>query len=227
MTNAETKAQLLLCTEPNPELAARLTRLLEERLGSLPDGQRAGRVLVRLLDDPMRGHVTDGRPVYEAVVEIGPLTDAGLLAGCLQGAAADLYRDVDVDRSAVIAGVTETIKPGTGDLQLSFVMSHRPDLPVVEFHRYWLEEHTRHARTEFFLGYHQFHGDPVLSAALAEKAGFARSDVDGIAECYLDSIAGFTADPPTERGDRENFADAATEVGHIFQVFPILHNETV
>lgn len=217
MTNAKTKAQLLLSAEPNPALAARLTGFLEERLGRLPDGQQAGRVLVRLLDDPMRGHVRDGRPVYEAVVEIGPLADADLLAGCLQDAAADLYGAVDVDRSAVIAGITETIKPGTGDLQLSFVMSRRPDLPVAEFHRYWLEEHARHARTEFFLGYHQFHGDPVLSAALAERAGFARSDVDGVAECYLDSIAGFTADPPTERGDRENFADAATEVGVILR----------
>ncbi|MCY3631596.1 MAG: EthD domain-containing protein [bacterium] len=223
MANAETKAQLLICAEPNPGLAARLTGFLAERLSSLPEGERTGRVLVRLLDDPMRGHVTDGRPAYEAVVEFGPLADPGLLVGCLQDAATALYGAVDIDRSAVIAGRTDTIKPGTGDLQLSFVLSRRPDLSAAEFHRYWLEVHARHARTEFFLGYHQFHGDPELSAILASAARFPRSDVDGVAECYLDSIAGFGADPPTERGDRVNFADEATEVGVILRaarVFP-------
>ncbi|MDE0605158.1 MAG: EthD domain-containing protein [bacterium] len=217
MATAGTKAQLLLCAEPNPGLAARLTKFLEERLGRLPEGKRAGRVLIRLLDDPMRGHVTDERPTYEAVVEIGPLSDPDLLAGCLRDAATALYGAVDIDHSAAIAGTKTTIKPGTGDLQLSFVMGRRPDLTAAEFHRYWLEEHARHARTEFFLGYHQFHGDPDLSAALARAAGFARRGVDGVAECYLDSIAGFTADPPTERGDRENFVDAATEVGVILR----------
>ena len=223
MANAKTKAQLLICAVPDPGLAARLTSFLEERLGGMPDGERAGRVLVRLLDDPMRGHVTDGRPAYEAVVEIGPLADPDLLAGCLGDAATALYGAVDIDRSAAIAGTTETIKPGTGNLQLSFVMSRRPDLATVEFHRYWLEEHARHARTEFFLGYHQFHGDPELSATVARAAGFDRSDVDGVAECYLESVSGFSADPPTERGDRVNFSDGATEVGVILRavrVFP-------
>ncbi|MCY3637174.1 MAG: EthD domain-containing protein [bacterium] len=223
MANAKTKAQLLICAEPSPGLAARLTSFLEERLGGLPDGDRAGRTLVRLLDDPMRGHVTDRRPAYEAVVEFGPLADPDLLIRCLQDSATALYGAVDIDRSAVIAGTTETIKPGTGDLQLSFVMSRRPDLAPAEFHRYWLEVHALHARTEFFLGYHQFHGDPELSATLASAAGIPRSDVDGVAECYLDSIAGFSADPPTERGDRVNFADGATEVGVILRaarVFP-------
>ena len=90
MATAGTKAQLLLCAEPNPGLAARLTKFLEERLGRLPEGKRAGRVLIRLLDDPMRGHVKDERPTYEAVVEIGPLPDPDLLAGCLQDAATAL-----------------------------------------------------------------------------------------------------------------------------------------
>ena len=217
MATTGTKAQLLLCAEPNPGLSARLTGFLEERLGSLPHGERAGRVLIRLLDDPMRGHVTDERPAYEAVVEIGPLADPDPLARCLRDAATALYGAVDIDRSAVIAGTTATIKPGTGDLQLSFVMSRRPDLATAEFHRYWFEEHARHARTDGMLAYHQFHGDPDLSAALARASGFGRSDVDGIAECYLDSIAGFGLDPPTERGDRENFADATTEVGVILR----------
>ena len=217
MTNAGTKAQRLLCAEPNPELAARLTGFLEERLGGLPHGQRAGRVLVRLPDDPMRGHVTDGRPVYEAVVEIGPVADPDRLVGCLRDAATALDGAVDIDRSAVIAGTTAIIKPGIGELQLSFIMGRRPDMTEVEFHRYWRHEHVRHAHTDGMLGYHQFHGEPVLSAALADAAGFARSDVDGIAECYLESVAGFSANPPTDRGDRVNFADEATEVGVILQ----------
>ena len=223
MEKAETKAQLLICAEPSPELATRLISFLEERLDGLPDGERAGRVLARLLDDPMRGHVTDGRPTYEAVVEIGPLADPDQLTGCLQDAATALYGAVDIDRSAVIAGRTDTIKPGTGDLQLSFVMSRRPDLSAAEFHRYWFEVHALHARTEFFLGYHQFHGNPELSDNLANAAGFTRSDVDGVAECHLESVAGFSADPPTERGDRVNFSDGATEVGLILRtvrVFP-------
>ncbi|MCY3910679.1 MAG: EthD domain-containing protein [bacterium] len=217
MANAETKAQLLICAEPNPGLATRLTGFLAERLGSLPEGERTGRVLVRLLDDPMRSHVTDGRPAYEAVVEFGPLADPSLLIGCLQDTATALYGAVDIDRSAVIAGRTDTIKPGTGDLQLSFVMSRRPDLSAAEFHRYWLDVHAHHARTEFFLGYHQFHGNSELSATLASAAGFPRSDVDGVAECYLESVAGFSADPPTERGDRVNFSDGTTEVGVILR----------
>ena len=217
MTNAGTKAQLLLCAEPNLELAARLTGFLEQRLAGLPGGERAGRVLVRLPDDPMRGHVIDGRPVYEAVVEIGPVADPDRLAGCLQDAATTLDSTVDIDRSAVIAGTTATIKQGIGELQLSFIMSRRPDMTEAEFHRYWRHEHVRHAHTDGMLGYHQFHGESELSAALADAAGFARSDVDGIAECYLESVAGFSADPPTDRGDRVNFADEATEVGVILR----------
>ncbi len=211
------KAQLLLCAAPDPELAAQLTRFLETWLAGAPDGERAGRVLIRLPDDPMRGHVTDGRPTYEAIVEIGPMASAEKLVGLLRGAASDLGGVVDIGRSAVIAGTTAAIKPGTGELQLSFIMSRRPDMTKSEFHRYWRHEHVRHAHTDGMVGYHQFHGDPVLSAELAAASGFHRCDVDGIAECYLDSVAGFTANPPTDRGDRVNFADEATEVGVILR----------
>ncbi len=217
------KAQLLLCAAPDPGLAAQFSSFLKERLAMLPDGERSGRVLVRQPDDPMRGHVTDGRPTYEAIVEIGPMASPDTLVESLRGASSALGDLVEIGASAVIAGSVATIKPGTGELQLSFIMSRRPDMSRAEFHRYWRHEHVRHAQTDGMVGYHQFHGDPILSAELAAASGFDRCDVDGIAECYLNSVAGFTANPPTDRGDRVNFADEATEVGVILRaarVFP-------
>ncbi|MCQ3811855.1 MAG: EthD domain-containing protein [Acidimicrobiia bacterium] len=211
------KAQLLLCAAPDPELAGQLTRFLETWLAGAPDGERSGRVLVRLPDDPMRGHVTDGRPTYEAIVEIGPMSSPNTLVESLRGASSALGDLVEIGASAVIAGTVATIKPGTGDLQLSFIMSRRPDMTAAEFHRYWRYEHVRHAHTDGMVGYHQFHGDPILSAELAAASGFDRCDVDGIAECYLEHVVGFTTNPPTDRGDRVNFADEATEVGVILR----------
>ena len=217
------KAQLLLCAAPDPGLAAQFSSFLKERLAMLPDGERSGRVLVRLPDDPMRGHITDGRPTYEAILEIGPVPRPETLVESLRGASSALSDLADIGASAVIAGSTAVIKPGTGDLQLSFIMSRRPDMTAAEFHRYWRYEHVRHAHTDGMVGYHQFHGDPDLSDQLAAASGFDRCDVDGIAECYLDSVAGFTANSPTDRGDRVNFADEAAEVGVILRaarVFP-------
>lgn len=211
------KVQLLLCAEPEPDLEDELTNFLQRRLQGMPKGEWAGRILIRLPDDPMRGHVTDGRLTYEAIVELGPVARSEMLFGLVRDASSELDGIVDIDRSAVIAGTTATIKQGIGELQLSFIMGRRSDMAEAEFHRYWRHEHVRHAHTDGMLGYHQFHGESELSAALAAAAGFARSDVDGIAECYLESVTGFSADPPTDRGDRVNFADEATEVGIIFR----------
>ena len=137
----------------------------------------------------------------------------------MTGLGYDVADVADLDRSAAICGTVETIKPGTGPLQLSYCMSRRVDLSAAEFGEYWLDVHApRHARTEGMASYRQFHGHPDWSDAAASSAAVGISTIDGIAEAHLRSTGAFEGIPPADRGDRVNFVDEATEVGMLSRI---------
>src|SRR5690349_14430978 len=93
-------------------------------------------------------------------------------------------------------------------IKLVFVIRRREDLPLEEFHRYWLEEHGPLARSLLEqLGarrYVQTHTlDTDLNAALAAPRGTAEA-YDGLAEIWWDSLDAFLAAAGSEAGQGAN-----------------------
>ena len=93
-------------------------------------------------------------------------------------------------------------------IKLVFVIRRREDVPLEEFHRYWLEEHGPLAgRLLEPLGvrrYVQTHTlDTDLNAALAEPRGTAEA-YDGVAEVWWDSLDALVAVTSTEEGQLAN-----------------------
>ena len=104
-------------------------------------------------------------------------------------------------------------------IKLVFVIRRREDLPLEEFHRYWLEEHGPLARS--LLGplgarrYVQTHTlDTDLNGALAASRGTAGA-CDGLAEIWWDSLDALVAATTTEEGRRANETLAEDEARFI------------
>jgi uncharacterized protein (TIGR02118 family) len=104
-------------------------------------------------------------------------------------------------------------------IKLVFVIRRREDMPVEEFHRYWLEEHGPLARGILEeLGAHRYVQTHTLrselNAALAETRGTAEA-YDGIAEIWWDSLDALVAALGSEAGQRANETLTADEARFI------------
>jgi uncharacterized protein (TIGR02118 family) len=93
-------------------------------------------------------------------------------------------------------------------IKLVFVIRRREDLPLEEFHRYWLEEHAPLARSLLgqlgarrYVQTHTLNAD--LNAALAAPRGTAEA-YDGLAEIWWDSLDAFLAAAGSEAGQGAN-----------------------
>jgi uncharacterized protein (TIGR02118 family) len=93
-------------------------------------------------------------------------------------------------------------------IKLVFVIRRRADLPLEEFHRYWLDEHAALAGPLLeSLGarrYVQTHTiRPDLSEALAAARGTAEA-YDGVAEIWWESLDALVAASASQEGLRIN-----------------------
>ena len=93
-------------------------------------------------------------------------------------------------------------------IKLVFVIRRREDLPLEEFHRYWLEEHGPLAQSLLqqlgarrYVQTHTLNTDP--SAALAATRGTAEP-YDGLAEVWWDSLDALLAAAASEAGQSAN-----------------------
>jgi hypothetical protein len=166
-----TTTALLLLTTPGPP--ADLARRLAEGA--------PGRLLLRLADDAAQGGGIPRGPddLFTVACELGGDDAAGLLAaaGELSGRLGD---GVDRDRSIALAGADHLILAGSGPAVLVYALRRLPSLTLADFHDYWLSVHAEFGRRALAgQGYRQLHADPALSAAVAERAGVARHDLDG------------------------------------------------
>jgi hypothetical protein len=127
---------------------------------------------------------------YDHALEIRlsePVDEAAVLAA-LDGLAERLGPAVDRGSSCVAAGRADTIIEGGGPVRLFYCFRRLGSLSHDEFSRYWrhrLVEHT--TKTPAKTGYQQLHVDLALSSTIAEAAGVAVDDFDGVAlEWYPD-----------------------------------------
>jgi uncharacterized protein (TIGR02118 family) len=93
-------------------------------------------------------------------------------------------------------------------IKLVFVIRRREDLPLEEFHRYWLEEHGPLASSLLealgarrYVQTHTLGGDH--NAALAASRGTDEA-YDGLAEVWWDSLEALVAAVGSEEGQRAN-----------------------
>jgi uncharacterized protein (TIGR02118 family) len=120
-------------------------------------------------------------------------------------------------------------------VKLVFVIRRREDLPLEEFHRYWLEEHGPLAR-ELLEGlgarrYVQTHTLATdLNPALAATRGTVEA-FDGLAEIWWDSVEALVAASTSEEGrragetlmeDEARFIDFARSSLFLAEEHPIL-----
>lgn len=106
---------------------------------------------------------------------------------------------MDAHQSQIVIGRDLVIVDGGGPVQLVYAMRRAEGTEHQEFSRFWAEQHTKIATsTPGLAGYRQLHADLALSAKAAAVAGFAASEIDGVAlEWFpsLDAFAGAVGGP--------------------------------
>jgi uncharacterized protein (TIGR02118 family) len=88
---------------------------------------------------------------------------------------------------------------------ITFLVRRRPDVPNVEFHRYWREEHgplvASHASALGIRRYSQLHAlDSPIGNAVAQSRGCEPTSWDGIALVWFDDEAALVAGAGSPEG---------------------------
>ena len=198
-------------------------RIVEELqlLRGAPGGPPAlARGMVRLPDDPFAAQYPTLRP-FDAVIEYEtPLRPAAFDAW-LEGLAGRLEDLIHADLSGIVSGEARLISGSVGGpVRFLYFIRRKADLTHESFSRYWGEEHVKFGmKMPGILGYEQLHVAPDSSGAVARRAGFGISELDGVAILHLESVEVFLAESSTSSvgaqaiEDERNFVDGPNSVG--------------